>query len=251
MAGFQKLIAGYTRFHEAYFKGESPVYQELVRQGQRPEVLVIACSDSRIDPAIVTSSAPGDLFVVRNVAAIVPPHESDGHLHGTSAAIEFAVKSLKVGHIVVMGHSLCGGIHALAEWRKTEERFDFIGPWIDIGKGTLAAVEAAMKDADPARRQRVLEQAMVLKSLDNLGSFPWVRRGVEEKRIVLHGWYFDLHHGALEEYDPETGRFVDILHFSPEKRAVAGCCADFPVDVFLKACGGKMFCDEGSKERRR
>lgn len=230
---FEKLVKGYARFHDAYFKGESEVFKSLVQEGQRPEVLVIACSDSRIDPAIVTSSAPGDLFVVRNVAALVPPHESDGRLHGTSAAIEFAIKSLKVGHIVVMGHSLCGGIGALADWQKTEEAFEFIGPWMEIGKGTLSAVNAATTQADPATRQKALEQAMILTSLQNLCSFPWVRQGVGDKRLRLHGWYFDLQRGALEEYDPQEKRFVDILRLPPHRTAADGCCAHFPLEDFL------------------
>lgn len=234
---FQKLIRGYTQFHTAYFRKESPVYETLVRQGQRPEVLVIACSDSRIDPAIVTSSEPGDLFVVRNVAAIVPPHDSDGHLHGTSAAIEFAVKSLQVKHIVVMGHALCGGVHALAHREKTEEAFDFLGPWIDAGKETLAAVDRALNGADSAARQRVLEQAMVLTSLNNLRSFPWIVDRVRDGRLFLHGWYFDMHHGVLGEYDPEERRFIDVLELSPKKLKSAGGCTDFPVEAFLDKCG--------------
>ncbi len=233
---FQKLIRGYTQFHKAYFREKSPVYETLVRQGQKPEALVIACSDSRIDPAIVTSSEPGDLFVVRNVAAIVPPHDSDGHLHGTSAAIEFAVKSLQVKHIIVMGHALCGGIHALAHREKTEEAFDFLGPWIDAGKETLAAVDRALNTADPAARQRVLEQAMVLTSLNNLRSFPWIADRVRDGRLFLHGWYFDMHHGILGEYDPEEKRFIDVLDLSPEQLKTAGCGADFPVEAFLRTC---------------
>lgn len=235
---FKKLIDGYINFHKSYFQENPFIYDDLVRQGQHPEALVIACSDSRIDPAIVTTSEPGDLFVVRNVAAIVPPHENDGRSHGTSAAIEFAVKSLKIKHVIVMGHAMCGGIQALARREETRENFDFIGPWIDLGRRTLAEVNKTLPDADPAVRQRALEQAMILTSLDNLMTFPWIKDKVESGFLTLHGWYFDLRRGVLEEYDPAAKEFTDVLSYATGQRqyghSAPCCCGDFSVSGLLR-----------------
>ena len=229
---FQKLIDGYTAFHKSYFEENPALYTALADSGQNPEALVIACSDSRIDPAIVTTSQPGDLFVVRNVAAIVPPYENDSRRHGTSAAIEFAVKVLKIKHIIVMGHALCGGIQALANKEDTNEIFDFIGPWMSVGSTALEAVEKSLHDADPQVRQKALEQAVILLSLNNLMSFPWVREKATQGSLALHGWYFDLKRGVLEEYDPATSSFqaiqtIDTRHDSCE-------CHNFSMDALLR-----------------
>lgn len=231
---FRKLIDGYIAFRDAYFEKDPSLYQKLVSNGQNPEVLIIACSDSRIDPAILTTSDPGDLFVIRNVAAIVPPYESaTGHqstgYHGTSSAIEFAVKVLKVKHIIVMGHSLCGGVKALADKDVTNETFDFIGPWINIGKDALDAVNRFSGSMNPQERQKALEQALILTSLENLMTFPWIRDKAEQDLMTLHGWYFDLQRGALEEYDPAASRFENVLSL---KSRPCGC-HDFSLDRLL------------------
>jgi carbonic anhydrase len=207
---FRKLVEGYKSFHRNYFKSGNDLYKTLAREGQAPETLVIACSDSRTDPAIVLNSDPGDLFVVRNVAAIVPPYRSDDYHHGTSAAIEFAVRVLKVKHIVVMGHSLCGGVRALAEIDEMRGKYEFLPQWVNIGAPALEAVENELKDAGPQIRRRALEQAVVLVSLQNLMTFPWIREAIEAKAIDLHGWYLDITSGGLMHYDPETGNFADI-----------------------------------------
>lgn len=242
---FRRLIEGYIDFYKSYFENDKSLYRKLAAQGQNPETLIIACSDSRIDPAIVTTSGPGDLFVVRNVAAIVPPYETDGRYHGTSAAIEFAVKALKVRHVVVMGHGLCGGVQALADRERTNEKFDFIGPWIDIGKNTLKMVSGALQGADAQTRQKILEQALVLTSLENLLTFPWIREKAESGKLKLHGWYFDFQSGVLQEYDPETKRFRDVLKQSSSIGRPAGKGHDcggcnFSVDGFLAARTEKL-----------
>lgn len=208
---FRKLIEGYKEFYKTYFKGDSTVFQELTRKGQNPEALVIACSDSRIDPAIITGSGPGDIFVVRNVAAIVPPYRSDSRHHGTSAAMEFAVKVLKVKRIVVMGHSLCGGVQALADKEISNRAYEFIGPWIEICEPARQAVEEELSGVPANVRQRALEQAVILTSLNNLMTFPWIAEPVKAGQIKLHGWYFDIGDGVLSEFDPETGTFNNLL----------------------------------------
>jgi carbonic anhydrase len=207
---FKKLIKGYKSFHRAYFNSGNDLYKNLVSEGQSPETLVIACSDSRTDPANVMNSQPGDLFVVRNVAAIVPPYKTDSMHHGTSAAIEFAVRTLKVKHIVVMGHSFCGGIEALAHIEDFKQNYEFLPQWVGIGAPALETVQLELQDADPAVRRRALEQAVILVSLKNLMSFPWIREGVEQEKIQLHGWYLDISDGKLLSYDPVTEEFCDI-----------------------------------------
>jgi carbonic anhydrase len=207
---FNKLIKGYRSFHLNYFKSGKNLFENLVRRGQNPDTLIVGCSDSRADPAIVTSSQPGDVFVVRNVAAIVPPYKSDSLHHGTSAALEFGVKGLNVKHIVVMGHSMCGGIRALAEHKITRDRFEFLPQWVDIAAPALEKVEKNFKDADPDVRRRALEQAVVLVSLNNLMTFPWIAERVKSKEIALHGWYFDMVEGSLQEYSEAKQSFESL-----------------------------------------
>jgi len=206
----QKLLNGFRKFRASYFE-KTNLYGYLVRNGQVPETLVIACSDSRNDPALITQSKPGDMFVVRNVAAIVPPYHPDSHHHGTSAAIEFAVRGLKVQHIVVLGHALCGGVQTLADLAENNSgsQFEFLTQWIQIGETARQAVAQHLPDAPRALKLQALEQAVILTSLNNLMTFPWIRQGVENGSITLHGWYFDMVHGKLLSYDFNSGTFTE------------------------------------------
>lgn len=250
--GLEKLIQGFQAFRASYFE-DSHHYQELMAWGQAPEALVIACSDSRNDPALVTSSAPGDLFVLRNVAAIVPPYHPDGRHHGTSAAIEFAVRGLRVRHIVVMGHAVCGGVQSLADQKGGD--YEFLAQWMAIGEPAREAVERLMADAPRKQKLQALEQAVVLTSLNNLMTFPWVAEGVAKGDIALHGWYFDMVKGKLLGYDFAQGAFRemegDASGFSqPAIRKhedgtheghADGCCHSWPLDDLVRqyALGGK------------
>jgi carbonic anhydrase len=146
---FNKLIQGFGRFHSKYFLEKNKLFENLVQKGQSPEVLMIACSDSRNDPALITECEPGDIFVVRNVAAIVPPYSPDDKYHGTSAAIEFAIKGLKVKDIVIMGHALCGGVAALLNGTNKTE-YEFLDNWIEIGNAAKNAVQSQLSDAPEA-----------------------------------------------------------------------------------------------------
>lgn len=215
---FEKLIRGYKAFHANYFKSENKLFKSLVTEGQNPDTLLIGCSDSRADPAIMTNSEPGEMFVVRNVAALVPPYVTDSMHHGTSAALEFGVKTLKVKHIVVMGHSMCGGVGALAQHEITRDKYEFLPQWVEIGAPALSEIEAGMKDAKPEIRRRALEQAVVRVSMGNLMTFPWIAEAVEKGELDLHGWYFDMTTGKLSEYSTEKNVFVD-LHAKGAKRA--------------------------------
>lgn len=186
------LIEGYRRFRSSTWTREQKRFEALARDGQRPRVMIIACSDSRADPQMIFDAAPGELFVVRNVANLVPPYNPDSAYHGTSAAIEFGVKALKVEDVIVLGHALCGGVRALLEGGSGEET-DFINPWMTIAATARErAIEAAAPD-----RQRVCEHETVRLSLANLAAFPWIRDAVAANTLRVHGYYFDIRSGVL------------------------------------------------------
>lgn len=203
------MIAGFRRFHNVYFHGDKELFDELIG-GQRPKTLVIGCCDSRVDPAMITDSAPGELFVVRNVANLVPPYEPDMAHHGISSALEYAVCDLQVQHVIVLGHSQCGGIGYLMNHEGVGDR-EFIGHWV----GMMAAAKTEVLQRLPGKsaevQQRACEQAAILLSLDNLLTFPWLRRRAEQGTLSLHGWYFDLGCGELLSYDPHSGVFKSLV----------------------------------------
>jgi carbonic anhydrase len=201
------LVEGVRRFKSRFYAEAPALMRRLVAEGQEPATLMISCSDSRVDPAILSGAGPGELFVVRNVANLVPPYAPDQGLHGTGAAIEYAVRDLKVDHIVVLGHAHCGGIRAMLATAGGERPpRDFIGPWVETA---LAASHLHIADpaAEDGRREMPLdrlkevpflaERASVLGSLDSLMTYPWVRERVEAGTLVLHGWWFDLDTGDL------------------------------------------------------
>jgi carbonic anhydrase len=204
-----ELAAGYRRFRQDRFVAEAQRYRALA-QGQRARTMIIACADSRVDPASIFSAAPGELFVVRNVAAIVPPFEESGTYHGTSAAIEFAVVELGIANIVVMGHGMCGGIAAALAAAQKRPVGRFIGPWVELLAGIRDEVLEQMPAADPLERQRTLEQMAVRHSLQNLASFDFVRAAIEKGRVALHGAWFSISEGELEWLDWDTGLFERI-----------------------------------------
>lgn len=208
MDEIRKLIDGFGRFRAHYYERDREPYKLLVRQGQSPKIMVIACCDARVDPAIVTDCDPGDLFVVRNVANLMPPFETTGHYHGTSAALEFAVRFLEVKHVIVLGHARCGGIRALLQGVNGEDDLgQFIKPWMEIAADARAKAAAAVTNRSTADLERACEQAAIQVSLDNLLTFPWVRERVLNNRLWLHGWYFDMDNGELMRHDPESGAF--------------------------------------------
>ncbi len=199
----EKLKSGYRAFRDGRFRAERSIYETLVDQGQKPKTCLIACSDSRVDPSIVLQTDPGDLFVVRNVANLVPPHEELGSFHGTSAALEYAVQHLQVENVVVLGHAHCGGIRSLFQDRPRDEEGNFfIAPWMSLVRSAYLRVEGTMPDAPEAVKAKACEQSAVLVSLENLMTFPCIRDRVKEGRLRLHGWYIDIRAGILYVYDP-------------------------------------------------
>jgi len=188
-----KLIEGYRRFRATQWPQERERFEHTADQGQAPQAMVIACSDSRVDPQMILGAGPGELFVVRNVANLVPPYEQDSAYHGTSAAIEFGVRSLKVPQLIVLGHGMCGGVHALLHNEEFGGETDFVDHWMQIAAPAKRATEGAPEN----QRQRACEEATVRLSLLNLMTFPWVAEAVVGGRLSLHGAYFDIRNGLL------------------------------------------------------
>ena len=206
MSSPKRLIEGFTRFREKQVAKDDALFRGLVEQGQTPKTLVVACCDARVDPALIMDCAPGDLFVIRNVANLVPPAENQGHYHGTSAALEFGVRKLNVGHIIVLGHAHCGGIRALLEGDMKKEDA-FISEWMGIADAARERVSREFADSGSAACHRACEQQAILVSLDNLMTFSWIRERAEQGTLALHGWYFDIERGELLGYNAAVRRF--------------------------------------------
>ncbi len=209
MADFATLIEGYHRFRDREWKAERDRWTELA-EGQSPKVMVIACSDSRVDPATIFDARPGEMFVVRNVANLVPPFEPDRNYHGVSAALEFAVTQLEVDELVVMGHGFCGGCAAALTGQFDDAdhgQGHFIAHWIEMLADAREKIRAEHPELD---RQAFLEMELegVRLSLRNLMGFPWVRERVESGRLTLHGAYFAIADGVLHVCDETTGEFA-------------------------------------------
>lgn len=210
----ERLLEGFATFRTQYYPRHRELYEKLSRDGQSPKVLIIGCADARVDPAILTQTQPGDLFVVRNVGAIVPPSQRDHQFHGTSSAIEFAVRGLKVEHVVILGHALCGGLRALYEGDDSPlSDYDFLFNWVRIAQPAKDAVLASVpRDAPVERVRQLIEQASVVNTVANLMTFDWVVERVKEGSLAIHGWYFDMTEAQLFAFDPQACVFnkVDI-----------------------------------------
>ena len=189
-----KLMEGYRRFRTGAWRVGRDLFLRLAEVGQSPRSMIVACSDSRVDPQLIFDAAPGEMFVVRNVANLVPPYAPNADFHGTSAALEFAVTQLNVRNIVVMGHAGCGGVASLL--KPQEGPSDFVGAWMRIAEPALAMARAS--GAETAEElQTACERAAVEICLDNLLTFPWVRERVEAGRLRLIGCHFDIASGEL------------------------------------------------------
>jgi carbonic anhydrase len=204
-----RLIDGYHAFTATRLPLERSRFQKLAETGQHPEVRVICCCDSRVSPEVIFDSHPGELFVVRNVANMVPPYSPSGFTHDVSAALEFAVQNLKVKYIIVMGHSHCGGVRAFVEHRDRPGPGDFIDKWMSL----ITPVAQSLGDDKNMSRSDYLarlEHASIVATLSNLMSFPWINSRVAGQQLKLLGAYFDVGSGALEVYDPDASAFMPI-----------------------------------------
>lgn len=206
----QKLIHGFQRFRDQNFGRSDSIYQQLVEFGQTPKTLVVACCDSRVDPALVLDCVPGDLFVVRNVANLVPPLEDRAGHHGTTAAIQYGVVNLEVEHIIVLGHAHCAGIRTLMRSGSMNTPNSYIDDWMSLVESARLDVMAALPSASIEEQTHACEQAAILVSLKNLMTFPWIADRVRQGALTLHGWYFDIEHGKMLGYDTATERFHAI-----------------------------------------
>jgi len=200
-----QLIEGYRIFRETYYQRHREMLEELAL-GQSPKAMVISCSDSRVEPNLIFNAQPGAIFTLRNVANLVPPYAPDDRHHSTSAAIEFAVRALKVEHIIVMGHARCGGVRALLGAHEG----DFIGPWMRIAEPARDMAIAKAGDENPEVIQRICEHETLKISLANLRTFPWIREALQSGSIKLHGLYYDLDKGELQRLSEETGEFSNL-----------------------------------------
>ncbi len=197
------MLAGYEEFRQKYASGDKSIMQYLSRHGQKPHTMVIACCDSRVDPALILQCDPGDLFVVRNVANIVPPYEKDTMHHGTSAALEFGVCFLKVKHLILLGHSQCGGINAVlkSDNKKTN---DFILNWVSLIKMDNVKFKTADEYAKLALK----------RSHENCLTFPWLTERVMQKKLRVHLWFFDIKTGQIYVYSDAENKYapLDAMH---------------------------------------
>jgi carbonic anhydrase len=204
MPEFTSLVEGYHRFRDGAYLHQKARFDALAHEGQAPPVMIISCCDSRVDPATVFDTVPGQVFALRNVANLVPPYEVGGGLHGVSAAIEFGVLGLEVRHIVVLGHAQCGGVKAsLKGGKRTTSELSFVDGWVDIISGARDRIIAQ----DPIDPQKELELEAIKVSMANLRSFPFIAEREQSEILKLHGAYFGIADGILHVLDEDSGVF--------------------------------------------
>ncbi len=215
-----RLMDGYRAFVGERLPRERARFEELAEMGQSPEIMVIGCCDSRVSPEVIFDAGPGELFVVRNVANLVPPFETNGLYHGTSAALEFAVQALRVKHIVVLGHERCGGVKAFADGSTMPlSPGDFIGRWMSLLEPTAAQVGAPRTGEQLEDYVERMAKASISASLENLRTFPCVQILEERGKLELHGAYFGVATGLLSVRDPATGEFRLATDAAPGRRS--------------------------------
>ncbi len=207
----ENLSDRYRRFRHRHFVPHADDYEELATYGQNPEVMVISCCDSRVDPETIFSALPGELFVARNVANLVPPYETGGKFHGVSTAIEFAALNLRVKHLVIMGHSGCGGVKAaLDQSAAIQTEAQFISRWMSMLDDARLRVVSAHQMAPQAVKQALLEKEGIKTSIKNLRTFPFIRDLEDKGRLSLHGAYFDIATGTLSVLNHSRGEFFPL-----------------------------------------
>lgn len=211
MRSLDDLLAGYERFKRVSYSRSYETYRALAAEGQSAKIMVIGCCDSRVDPAAIFDAGPGELFVARNVANLVPPHSTDSGHHGTSAAIEFAVTALGVAHIVVLGHAACGGIKALMDGAgETKSETSNIERWMSIAVPAHRKVLEGELEPGTDSFARALEKAVIGYSLENLRGFPMVSEAMAAGRLEVHGAWFDIKTGELQIMDGATAAFLPV-----------------------------------------
>jgi carbonic anhydrase len=212
MSSFPELLADrYRRFHLRHFVPNADEYEDLGKFGQSPDTMLISCCDSRVDPETIFNSMPGELFIVRNVANLVPPFETGARFNGVSAAIEFAVLNLRVKHLIIMGHSGCGGVGAaLDQSRAIQTEAKFISRWMSILDDARLVVMAEHEKASHDVQQKALEMEGVKQSIKNLRTFPFIAELEEKGKLSLHGAHFEIHTGTLAVLNHSRGKFFPL-----------------------------------------
>ncbi|MGH6845958.1 MAG: carbonic anhydrase [Methylocella sp.] len=209
----ERLVVGYEAFLGGRFTREKDRFRHLAEAGQKPRIMLIGCCDSRVSPEVIFETEPGELFVLRNIANLVPPYAPNDDLHGTSAALEFGVIALGVEHLVVMGHASCGGVRAFARGEANAGRAplspgDFIGKWISLINTAAARIEPAGETLDDYIERLAL--ASIVQGLANLRTFPWIAEREQQGKLGLHGAYFGISRGILLAFDEVSRRFKPI-----------------------------------------
>lgn len=212
MSSFPENLADrFRRFKQRHFLPNAEQYEELATYGQTPDAMIISCSDSRVDPETIFGAMPGELFVVRNVANLVPPYETGGKFHGVSAAIEFATLNLRVKHLIVMGHSGCGGVKAaLDQSAAIQTELQFISRWMSMLDDARLSVLASHQTRPHAEKQRALEKEGVKTAIKNLRTFPFISQLEDKGRLSLHGAYFDIATGTLSVLNHSRNEFFPL-----------------------------------------
>jgi carbonic anhydrase len=221
----ERLLRGFRDFRTGYYREHLELFEKLATEGQAPKILIVACADARVDPGILTQTKPGDIFTVRNVAAMVPPaqYPPDTRHHGTSSAIEFAVRGLGVEHVVVLGHALCGGIGALVDGRDSiYAGYDYLSTWTAIAQEVRDLAVSKLKGRSREEIAKAVEQAAVLNSVSNLMGFRWIAERVEAGTLALHGWWFNMTEGQLYAFNPKSAAFEAVQGISVEPTVVKG-----------------------------
>ncbi len=239
----ERLLKGFADFRVGYYQEHLDLFEKLATEGQSPKILIVGCSDARVDPGILTQTRPGDIFTVRNVAAMVPPVQipPDERHHGTSAAIEFAVRGLGVEHIVVLGHALCGGIGALVDGTGgAYAHYDYLSTWTSIAQETRDRVVEELRGRPREEVTRAVEQAAVVNSVNNLMGYRWIEERVKAGTLTLHAWWFNLTVGQLYAFDPRSLKFAAVVGVKLEAAITAGTPRSaLKPEAFAAALAGK------------
>lgn len=213
----KKLIQGYHDFREDYVGKNYAAYRIWASGTQDPRIMMVSCSDSRVNPSILTHAGLGDLFNVQNVANLVPPYkQGENSHHSTSAALEYAVTILGVEHVIVMGHSGCGGIKALMQGElpedgiKADGSYSFIGPWVHIADNAKQKVLSQHADKTAGEQLKICEKQSILVSLENLTNYPFVKNALAAKKLKIHAWFFEIDSGNILEYDHKKDQFEPL-----------------------------------------
>lgn len=208
MSSIEDLLAGYRLYRKHYYREHQEELRALVQQQTTPKIALICCSDNKLDPSVLFNTSPGDLFVIRNLAGLVPSYEKNGLIE-TAAALEYAVCELQVEHIVVLGHAQCGGVRALMTSEAHGRHFgEYIGDWMDVVHSAYRATKSVYKNLTEEEQCSHCEKATLQISLRNLISYPWVHERVLNHSLQVHGWFYDISSGLLARWEAETGQFM-------------------------------------------